>query len=43
MSLKNLNASKKTLKYLINKLKDNRTFQIYKKFERDLALNKNFI
>ena len=40
MSPKNLNVSKKTHKFLINKLKDKRTFQIYKKFEKDITLNK---
>ena len=43
MSPKNLNASKKTHKFLINKLKDKRTFQIYKKFASNVALNKDFI
>ena len=43
MSPKNLNASKKTHKFLINKLKDKRTFQIYKKFEKNMDLSKNFI
>ena len=43
MSPKNLNALKKTHKFLLNKLKDKRTFQIYKKFETELAINKNFI
>jgi tRNA(Ile)-lysidine synthase len=43
MSPKNLNVSKKTHKFLIDKLKDKRTLQIYKKFERNIALNKNFI
>ena len=43
MSLKNLNVSKKTHKFLLNKLKDRRTFKIYKKFESELAINKNFI
>ena len=43
MSPKNLNASKKTHKFLINRLKDKRTFQIYKKFESDITLNKDFI
>ena len=43
MSPKNLNASKKTHKFLIEKLKDKRTLQIYKKFERDLIINKDFI
>tara|TARA_B110001450_G_scaffold64869_1_gene61446 strand:+ start:457 stop:1482 length:1026 start_codon:yes stop_codon:yes gene_type:complete len=43
MSPKNLNASKKTHKFLINRLKDKRIFQIYKKFENDITLNKDFI
>ena len=43
MSLKNSNASKKTHKFLLNKLKDRRTLKIYKKFESELAINKNFI
>jgi tRNA(Ile)-lysidine synthase len=43
MSPKNLNVSKKTHKFLINKLKDKRTLQIYKKFESDIILNKDFI
>jgi len=43
MSLKNLNASKKTHKFLLNKLKDKRILQIYKKFESDLLINNNFI
>ena len=43
MSLKNLNVSKKTHKLLLNKLKDKRTLQIYKKFESELNINKNFI
>ena len=43
MSPKNLNASNKTHKFLINKLKDKLTFQIYQKFERDISLNENFI
>ena len=43
MSPKNLNASKKTHKFLLNKLKDKRTFQIYNKFERELELNEDFI
>ena len=33
----------KTHKFLLNKLKDKRTLQIYKKFENDLNINKNFI
>jgi len=43
MSLKNSNASKKTHKFLLNKLKDKRILQIYQKFERNLLINKNFI
>ncbi len=43
MSPKNLNALKKTHKFLLNKLKDRRTLQIYKKFETELTINKNFI
>ena len=43
MSLKNLNVSKKTHKLLLNKLKDKRTLQIYKKFESELNINKKFI
>jgi tRNA(Ile)-lysidine synthase len=37
MSPKNLNVSNKTHKFLLNKLKDKQTFQIYKKFERNLV------
>ena len=43
MSPKNLNASNKTHKFLLNKLKDKETFQIYQKFEKDLLLNDDFI
>ena len=43
MSPKNLNASNKTHKFLLNKLKDKQTFQIYKKFEKDLKVKENFI
>ena len=43
MSPKNLSVSKKTHKFLIDKLKDKRTLQIYKKFESDINLNKDFI
>ena len=43
MSPKNLNASKKTHKFLLNKLKDKRILQIYKKFENKLSINTNFI
>jgi len=43
MSLKNLNASKKTHKFLLDKLKDSKTLQIYKKFEKNLLNKKKFI
>jgi tRNA(Ile)-lysidine synthase len=43
MSQKNLNVSKKTHKFLLDKLKDSRTLQIYKKFENNLPVNDNFI
>ena len=43
MSPKSLNASKKTHKFLLIKLKDKRILQIYKKFENDLVLNQDFI
>ena len=43
MSLKNLNVSKQTHKFLLDKLKDRRTLKIYKKFEDKLGINKNFI
>ena len=43
MSPKNLNASNKTHKFLLDKLKDKQTFQIYKKFEKNLNLNEDFI
>jgi tRNA(Ile)-lysidine synthase len=43
MSLKNLNASKKTHKFLLDKLKDSQTLQIYKKFESNLLVKKNYI
>ena len=43
MSQKNLNVSNKTHKFLLDKLKDKRTFQIYKKFENYLDINENFI
>ncbi|MBD1173114.1 tRNA lysidine(34) synthetase TilS [Pelagibacterales bacterium SAG-MED03] len=42
MSLKNLNALK-THRLLFDKLKDKKTFQIYKKFENELNINENFI
>mgnify|MGYP001298269710 CR=1 FL=1 len=43
MSLKNLNVSNKTHKFLLNQLKDKRTSKIYKKFEENLKLNEDFI
>ncbi len=43
MSQKNLNVSSKTHKFLLNKLKDKRTFKIYKEFEKQLNINENFI
>ena len=43
MSPKNLNASNKTHKVLLDKLKDKQTLQIYKKFEKNLKLNEDFI
>ena len=43
MSPKNLNVSSKTHKNLLNKLRDKRIFQIYRKFENILKLNQNFI
>ena len=43
MSQKNLNVSNKTHRLLLNKLKDKRTFQVYKKFEESLNINENFI
>ena len=43
MSLKNLNVSKKTHKFLLDKLKDSRTLQIYNKFESNLPTKKIFL
>ena len=43
MSPKNLNVSSKTHKILLNKLKDKKIYQIYKKFENSLNLNEDFI
>ena len=42
MSPKNLNVSIKTHKFLLNKLRDKRILQIYKKFENYLDINENF-
>ena len=43
MSPKNLNAQNKTHKFLLSKLKEKEIFKIYKKFEKDLTLNEDFI
>ena len=43
MSQKNLNASKKTHKFLIDKLKNKRTLLIYKKFENNLVIDNDFM
>ena len=43
MSQKNLNVQNKTHKFLLNKLKDKRTLQIYKKFEKNLKVRKSAI
>ena len=43
MSPKNLNASNKTHKFLLNQLKDKQTSKIYKKFEKNLDLKEDFI
>ncbi len=43
MSPKNLNVSNKTHKNLLNKLRDKRIFQIYRKFENVLKLKQDFI
>ena len=43
MSLKNLSVTSKTHKYLLNCLRDQRVFQIYKQFERNLKCNQDFI
>ena len=43
MSPKNLNALIKTHRNLLNKLKDKKVHQIYKRFESKLELNQNFI
>ena len=42
MSLKNLNASSKIHKQLLNKLRDKRIYKIYNKFENNLNLNNDF-
>ena len=43
MSQINLNVSKKTHKFLLDKLNDRRIFQIFSKFESNLPIKKNFI
>ena len=43
MSPKNLNASNKTHKFLLNQLKDKQISKIYQKFEKNLKLKNNFI
>ena len=43
MSPKNLNASNKTHKNLINNLRDKRILQVYKKFENIIGLNQDFV
>ena len=43
MSPKNLNVSNKTHRFLLNKLKDKKILQIYKKFEKNLNIKENFI
>ena len=43
MSPKNLNASNKTHKFLLNQLKDKQTSKIYNKFEKNLNLKEDFI
>ena len=43
MSLKNLSAAKKIPKLLRNKLDNKRINQVYKRFEKSLSINKDFI
>ncbi|MDC0233392.1 tRNA lysidine(34) synthetase TilS [Candidatus Pelagibacter sp.] len=43
MSPKNLNAQNKTHKFLLNYLKDPKILEEYKKFEKNLRLNEDFI
>ena len=42
MSPKNLNASSKIHKQLLNKLRDKRIYKIYNKFKNNLNLNNDF-
>ena len=43
MSQKNLNAQNKNHKFLLDKLKDKRTLQIYKKFKKNFQIKKSAI
>ena len=43
MSPKNLTVKNKTHSYLLNKLKNKKILNIYKKFELSLNINENFI
>ena len=43
MNLKNLSAKNKIPKILLEKLKNSKINQIYKKFENSLNINENFI
>ena len=43
MSLKNLSVPKKIPKLLKNKLENRRINQVYKRFEKSLNINQNFI
>tara|TARA_B100000575_G_C23057918_1_gene609055 strand:+ start:230 stop:1258 length:1029 start_codon:yes stop_codon:yes gene_type:complete len=43
MSLKNLNATTKTHRFLFNKLKDKKIYNIYNIFENEVNLKNNFI
>ena len=43
MSPKNLSVKNKTHKFLLNKLKNKRIFNIYKKYEANLNIDENFI
>ncbi|MDA9629384.1 tRNA lysidine(34) synthetase TilS [Candidatus Pelagibacter sp.] len=43
MSQKNSSASKKIHKFLLDKLKDKHTNQIYKNFEKELDISSNFV
>ena len=43
MSLKNLSATIKIPKLLKNKLNNKKIYKIYKKFEKSLNINENFV